>query len=100
MNKAAASPKALGFLLDGKLTVFSKRIFFLPLLITVTQFFSFFALHLVARSEFISVDYSYDCSGKSTLKFDAHLVRSGGLQMLLNNVFGLLVNFFPQRLHH
>ena len=45
-----------------------------------------FALHLVARSELIDVDYSDDCNSKSTITFDAHLGWSGKLQMLLHNL--------------
>ena len=58
------------------LTVFPKRIFFCLGFDTTNPSYSIFlvfALHLVARSELLSVDYSNDCGSKSTIKFDANL---------------------------
>ena len=68
----------------GKLTIFSKRVFFCQGFATINHSFSIFlvfALYLVvARSELISEDYSDGCGSKPTIKFDAYSVGSGGLQ--------------------
>ena len=74
----------------GKLTVFSKCIFFCRGFETTNHGYSIFlvfTLHLVGtRSELIGVDYSDDCDSKSIIKFDAHLGGLGELQTLLHNL--------------
>ena len=68
----------------GKLTVFSKRVFFCNGFATTNlscSIFLVFALHLVvARFELMSVDYSDGWGSKSTIKFNTRLVGLMGFR--------------------
>ena len=107
VNKTVASPKASGLRFEpcsmGKLTVFSKRVFFCRDFATATNTYSIFlvfVLHLVvARSELISVDYSDGCGSKSTIKFDVHLGGLVGFRCCYT-ISVTACRFFQRRSHH